>query len=81
MIRILDGSGGDGKPLNEQDLKDFLMTKVPNVHLGTVDENGHATFTRHGTISMIQRRRSMSRRVDIQRKWKILLGTIQSTIV
>jgi hypothetical protein len=30
MIRILDGSGGDGKPLNEQDIKDFLMTKVLN---------------------------------------------------
>jgi general stress protein 26 len=44
MIRILDGSGGDGKPLNEQDIKDFLMNKVLNVHLGTVDENGHATI-------------------------------------
>ena len=44
MIRILDGSGGNGKPLSEQDTKDFLMTKVLNVHLGTVDENGHANI-------------------------------------
>jgi uncharacterized protein YhbP (UPF0306 family) len=44
MIRILDGSGGEGKPLSEQDIKDFLMTKVLNIHLGTVDENGHANI-------------------------------------
>jgi hypothetical protein len=29
-------------PLSEQELKDFLTTKVLNMHLGTVDENGHA---------------------------------------
>jgi hypothetical protein len=44
MIRILDGSGGDGKPLGEQDIKDFLMTKVLNIHLGTVDESSHANI-------------------------------------
>ena len=44
MIRILDGSGGEGKPLSEQNIKDFLMTKVLNVHLSTVDENGHANI-------------------------------------
>jgi hypothetical protein len=44
MLRILDGSGGDGKPLSEQDTKDFLATKVLNVHLGTVDERGHANI-------------------------------------
>jgi hypothetical protein len=44
MIRILDGSGGDGKPLSEQDIKDFLMVKVLNVHLGTVDEDGHSNI-------------------------------------
>jgi general stress protein 26 len=28
-------------PVQEQETKDFLTTKVLNVHLGTVDENGH----------------------------------------
>jgi uncharacterized pyridoxamine 5'-phosphate oxidase family protein len=44
MLKILDGSGGEGKPLSEQDIKDFLTTKVLNVHLGTVDESGHANI-------------------------------------
>jgi hypothetical protein len=37
MLKILDGSGESGKSLSEQDVKDFLTTKVLNVHLGTVD--------------------------------------------
>jgi len=41
MLRILDGTGGDGRPLSEQDAKDFLTTKVLNLHLGTLDERGH----------------------------------------
>ena len=44
MLKILDGSPGSGRPLSEQDIKDFLTTKVLNVHLGTVDENGHANI-------------------------------------
>ena len=44
MLKILHGSPGSGTPLNEQDIKDFLTTKVLNVHLGTVDENGHANI-------------------------------------
>jgi general stress protein 26 len=44
MLRILVGSGGEGKPLGEQDIKDFLTTKVLNIHLGTVDESGHANI-------------------------------------
>jgi uncharacterized pyridoxamine 5'-phosphate oxidase family protein len=44
MLKILDGSPGFGTPFSEQDLKDFLTTKVLNVHLGTVDENGHANI-------------------------------------
>ena len=44
MLKILHGSQGSGTPLNEQDIKDFLTTKVLNVHLGTVDENGHANI-------------------------------------
>ena len=42
MLKILDSSAGLGAPLNEQETKDFLMSKVLNVHLGTVDEKGHA---------------------------------------
>jgi hypothetical protein len=30
--------------LSEQDIKDFLTTKALNIHLGTVDENGHANI-------------------------------------
>lgn len=44
MLKILDGSGESGKSLSEQDIKDFLTTKVLNVHLGTVDESGHANI-------------------------------------
>jgi hypothetical protein len=44
MLKILHGSPGSGTPLNEQGLKDFLTTKVLNVHLGTVDENGHVNI-------------------------------------
>ncbi len=44
MLRILDGSGESGKSLSEQDVKDFLTTKVLNVHLGTVDDHGHANI-------------------------------------
>jgi len=44
MLKILDGSAGYGKALSEQDIKDFLTTKILNVHLGTVDESGHANI-------------------------------------
>lgn len=44
MLKILDASPGYGGPLNEQDTKDFLTTKVLNIHLGTVDENGDANI-------------------------------------
>jgi uncharacterized pyridoxamine 5'-phosphate oxidase family protein len=44
MLKILDGSGETGKSLSEQDVKDFLTTKVLNVHLGTVDAYGHANI-------------------------------------
>jgi hypothetical protein len=44
MLKILHGSPGSGTPLSEQDIKDFLTTKVLNVHLGTVDENSHANI-------------------------------------
>jgi uncharacterized pyridoxamine 5'-phosphate oxidase family protein len=44
MLKILHGSPGSGTPLSEQDIKDFLTTKILNVHLGTVDENGHANI-------------------------------------
>ena len=44
MLKILDGSRESGKSLSEQDVKDFLTTKVLNVHLGTVDEYGNANI-------------------------------------
>lgn len=44
MLKILDASPGYGEPLSEQDTKDFLTTKVLNIHLGNVDENGHANI-------------------------------------
>jgi hypothetical protein len=44
MLKILNASPGFGTPLNEQEVKDFLSNKVLNVHLGTVDENGHANI-------------------------------------
>ena len=44
MLKILDGSGESGTPLTEQDVKDFFATRVLNVHLGTVDEHGHANI-------------------------------------
>jgi hypothetical protein len=42
MLKILDGSAGYGKPLTEQEIKEFLTTKILNLYLGTIDENGHA---------------------------------------
>ena len=42
MLKILDGSAGFGKPLTEQEIKEFLSTKILNLYLGTIDENEHA---------------------------------------
>jgi general stress protein 26 len=44
MMKILDASPGVGGPLSEQETKEFLTTKNLNVHLGTVDEKGHANI-------------------------------------
>ena len=44
MLKILDANPGYGVPLTERETKDFLTTKVLNVHLGTVDEKGHANI-------------------------------------
>ena len=44
MLKILNASPGFGAPLSERDLKDFLTTKVMNLHLGTVDEKGHSNI-------------------------------------
>ena len=43
-MRIIDASPGNGAPLTEQETKDFLTTKLLNIHLGTVDEKGHANI-------------------------------------
>ena len=42
MLKILNASPGYVASLSEQDLKEFLTTKILNLHLGTVDEAGHA---------------------------------------
>ena len=44
MLNIRNASPGFGAPFNEQEIKDFLTTKVLMLHLGTVDENGHANI-------------------------------------
>ncbi|MDQ5869822.1 MAG: pyridoxamine 5'-phosphate oxidase family protein [Thermoproteota archaeon] len=44
MLKILNASPGFGAPLSEQEIKEFLTSKVLNVHLGTVDDNGHANI-------------------------------------
>ena len=44
MLKILNASPGFGAPLYAQEIKDFLGSKNLNVHLGTVDENGHANI-------------------------------------
>jgi general stress protein 26 len=43
-LRILNAIPGFGAPLTEQEIKDFLETKILNVHLGTVDEKGDANI-------------------------------------
>lgn len=43
-MKILSASPGFGAPLSEQESKAFLATGKLNVHLGTVDENGHANI-------------------------------------
>lgn len=44
MLKILNASPGFGAPLTEQAIKEFLTSKVLNVHLGTVDESGDANI-------------------------------------
>jgi general stress protein 26 len=41
-LRILNASPGFSMPLSEEETKDFLTTGILNVHLATVNENGHA---------------------------------------
>lgn len=41
MLKILNASPGFGAPLSEQDLKEFLTSKVLNLHLGTVDNHAN----------------------------------------
>ena len=43
-MKILNAIPGFGVPRTEQGIKEFLNTKVLNVHLGTVDEKGDANI-------------------------------------
>ena len=74
MLRILDGSGESGKSLSEQDVKDFLTTKVLNVHLGTVDDHGHANIHPAWYYFDDSKERSISRQEDILKKMENLTG-------
>jgi general stress protein 26 len=42
LFKILNASPGFGAPLNEEETVQFLTTGKLNIHLGTVDEKGHA---------------------------------------
>lgn len=44
MLKILNASPGFGAPLNEEEAKSFLASGKLNIHLGTVDEKGHANI-------------------------------------
>lgn len=44
MLKIINADPVFGTPLSEQETKDFLTTRILNVHLGTVDEKGHANI-------------------------------------
>jgi general stress protein 26 len=44
LLKILNASPGYGAPLNEQETKNFLTAGRLNIHLGTVDEKGHANI-------------------------------------
>src|SRR5687768_554557 len=41
-LKILNANPGYGAPLGEQEIRNFLTTKVLNLHFGTIDEKGHA---------------------------------------
>lgn len=41
MLKILDASPGVGSPLTEQETTEFVTSGKLNLHLGTVDKNGH----------------------------------------
>ena len=74
MLKILHGSPGSGTPLSEQDIKDFLTTKVLNVHLGTVDENGHANILTAWYYYDDSKREIYVETGNILKKWKIFQG-------
>jgi general stress protein 26 len=43
-LKILNANPYFGVPLSEQETKDILMTGTLMIHLGTVDEKGHANI-------------------------------------
>lgn len=45
MLKILNANPDRGTPLSEEEVKEFLSTKLLNLHLGTVDGNGHAIIS------------------------------------
>jgi len=44
LLKILNANPYFGVPLNEQEIKDILTTETLMIHLGTVDEKGHANI-------------------------------------
>jgi hypothetical protein len=43
-LKILNANPYFGMPLTEQETKDILTTGTLMIHLGTVDEKGHANI-------------------------------------
>jgi hypothetical protein len=62
MLKILNASPRFGAPLSEQETKDFLTTKALMLHIGTVDERSRKYSSELGTITIIRRKTSMSKK-------------------
>ena len=43
-MKILNANPGVGASLTEQQTKDFLIRSKLNIHIGTIDERGHANI-------------------------------------
>lgn len=44
LLNIINADPVFGTPLSEQETRDFLTARILNVHLGTVDDKGHANI-------------------------------------
>ena len=81
MLRILNASPGFGAPLSEEEIESFLTSKVLNVHLGTVDEDGDANIHPAWYYYDPSKAKSMLKREGCPRKRTILKRIIQFIFV